>query len=193
MGHMMRVTALRTGNLVIVDGDIYRVHAVEHRTPGKGNACMQTKLRSIKTGNLIDKRFLSNEKVERAELDNIKMEFLYKDDTGYIFMNTENYEQLHLSEDVIGEGVGFLLPNTQVQVEFYDNKPVGIEFKLNVVLKVVDTEPFMKRATASAQTKPATLETGLKIIVPGFVAVGELVKVNTETTEYVSRADSYDE
>lgn len=193
MADIIKVTRLRAGNLIVMDGDLYRVHSVEHRTPGKGNACMQTKLRNLKNGNIMDKRFLSVESVEKAQLDVHKMEFLYKEDDSYIFMNTENYEQVHLSDETIGDGVGFLLPNTTVQVEFYNGEPVGIEFPLNVVLKVVETEPFMKRATASAQTKPAILETGLRVIVPGFIAVDELIKVNTETMEYVSRADSYDD
>ncbi|MEI6093055.1 MAG: elongation factor P [bacterium] len=193
MADMIKVTLLRSGNLIIMDGELYHVQAVEHRTPGKGNACMQTKLRNLKSGNTMDKRFLSNEKVEKAQLDNISMEFLYKEEHGYVFMNTENYEQVHLDEETIGEGIGYLLPNTKVQVEFYDGKAVGIEFPQTVVLKVMETEPFMKRATASAQVKPAILETGLKVIIPGFVAAGELVRVNTETGEYVERASSYDE
>jgi len=193
MADIIRVTKLRAGNLIVLEGDLYRVEAVEHRTPGKGNSCMQTKIRNLKNGNISDKRFLSNETVEKAQLDVHKMEYLYKEDNGYVFMNLESYEQMHLSEEVIGDGVGFLLPNTTVEVEFYNEEPVGLEFAQNVVLKVVDTEPFVKRATASAQTKPAILETGLRIIVPGFVMVGELIKVNTETLEYVSRADSYDD
>lgn len=192
MAEMIRVTKLRIGNLIIMDGDLYRVHSVDHRTPGKGNACMQTRLRSVKNGNLIDKRFLSDEKVEKAELDNTEMEYLYHDGSNYIFMNTANYEQIHLSEDTIGEGIGFLLPNTKVKVDFYNSEPVGIEFPLTVVLKIVETEPFVKRATASGQTKPAILETGLKIIVPGYLTVDELIRVNTETMEYVERADKYD-
>ena len=193
MADMIKVTRLRAGNLIIFEGELYLVQAVDHRTPGKGNACMQTKLRNLKTGNTTDIRFLSNEKVEKAQLDNVSMEFLYKEGADYVFMNTQNYEQIHLNDETIGEGIGFLLPNTKVQVEFYEGKPVGIEFPQTVVLKVVDTEPFMKRATASAQVKPAILETGLKVIIPGFVAAGELIRVNTETCEYVERADSYDE
>lgn len=192
MSEMLRVTKLRIGNLITLDGDLYRVHSVDHRTPGKGNACIQTKLRSVKNGNLIDKRFLSDEKVEKAELDNVEMEFLYHDGTGYVFMNTSNYEQVHLSEDVIGEGVGFLLPNTKVKVDFYNSEPVGLEFPQTVVLRIVETEPFVKRATASAQNKPAVLETGLRITVPGYLTVDELIRVNTETMEYVERADKYD-
>jgi elongation factor P len=154
---------------------------------------MQTKLRNLKNGNISDKRFLSNENVEKAQLDVHKMEYLYKEDNGYVFMNLESYEQVHLTEEVIGDGVGFLLPNSIVMVEFYDEKPVGVEFATNVVLKVTSTDPFVKKATQSAQTKPAILETGLRVIVPGFVSEGELIKVNTETLEYVSRADSYDD
>lgn len=193
MADMIKVTRLRTGNLIIFEGELYLVQAVDHRTPGKGNACIQAKLRNLKTGNTTDKRFLSNEKVEKAQLDNVSMEFLYKEGADYVFMNMQNYEQIHLNDETIGEGVGYLLPNTKVQVEFYEGKAVGIEFPQTVVLKVVDTEPFMKRATASAQVKPATLETGLKVTIPGFVATGELIRVNTETGEYVERADSYDE
>lgn len=193
MADIIRVTRLRVGNLIVLDGDLYRVASVEHRTPGKGNSCMQTKLRNLKNGNISDKRFLSNENVEKAQLDVHKMEYLYKEDNAYVFMNLETYEQVHLNDEVIGDGVGFLLPNTTVMVEFYNDAPVGIEFATNVVLKVVETEPFVKRATASAQTKPAILETGLRVIVPGFVSEGELIKVNTETLEYVSRADSYDD
>ncbi len=192
MAEMLRVTKLRIGNLIILDGDLYRVHSVDHRTPGKGNACMQTKLRSVKNGNLIDKRFLSDEKVEKAELDNTQMEYLYHDGTGYVFMNTANYEQVHLSEDAIGEGIGFLLPNTKVKVDFYNSEPVGVEFPQSVVLRIVETEPFVKRATASGQNKPAVLETGLKITVPSYLTVDELIRVNTETVEYVERADKYD-
>jgi len=192
MAEMLRVTKLRIGNLIIMDGDLYRVHSVDHRTPGKGNACMQTKLRSVKNGNLIDKRFLSDEKVEKAELDNTEMEYLYHDGTGYVFMNTSTYEQIHLSEDAIGEGIGFLLPNTKVKVDFYNSEPVGVEFPQSVVLRIVDTEPCVKRATASGQNKPAVLETGLKITVPSYLTVDELIRVNTETVEYVERADKYD-
>lgn len=192
MAEMLRVTKLRIGNLIIMEGDLYRVHSVDHRTPGKGNACMQTKLRSVKNGNLVDKRFLSDEKVEKAELENTEMEFLYHDGTGYVFMNTASYEQVHLSEETIGEGIGFLLPNTKVKVDFYNSEPVGLEFPQTVVLRIVETEPFVKRATASGQNKPAVLETGLKITVPGYLTVDELIRVNTETVEYVERADKYD-
>jgi elongation factor P len=108
-------------------------------------------------------------------------------------MDTTTYEQITLSDEMIGENKEYILPNSTVRVDFYDSKPVGIELPLTVVLKVVDTEPFVKRATASAQLKPATLETGLKVTVPGFVNIDDLVKVNTETGEYVSRANSYDE
>jgi elongation factor P len=190
---MIKATKIRVGNIILLDGDLYRVHSTDHRTPGKGVACMQTKLRNLNTGNMIDKRFNSDEKIEKAFLDTVEMEYLYKDDTGYVFMNTENFEQVILADDMVGDGKDFLLANTKVFVEFYEGNPVGVEFPKTVILKVVETEPFVKRATASAQTKPAVLETGLKVIVPGFVDVDQLIKVNTETSEYIARADNYDE
>lgn len=193
MAGIVKATRLRSGNLVLIDGDLYRVHSVEHRTPGKGNACMQTKLRNLATGNMIDKRFNSDDKVEKASLDTAQMEFLYEDETGFIFMDTNSYEQITLNQEMIGDDKGYLLSNTKVKVEFYDGKPVGLELPLTVVLRVEETEPFVKRATASAQVKPATMETGLRVTIPGFVESGDLVKINTETGDYVSRVNSYDE
>jgi len=188
MGEIIKVTKMRVGNLVVFEGELYRVHSVDHRTPGKGNACIQTKLRHLAKGNLIDKRFLSDVKIEKASLDTHDMEFLYEEDNGYIFMNNESYEQMTLSKELIDEDAGYLLPNMNIKVEFYNEEPVGIQLPLTVTLKVTDTEPYVKKATASAQTKPATLETGLKVIVPGFVQVGEAIRVNTETGEYIERA-----
>jgi len=193
MSGIVKATKLRAGNLIVLDGELYRVHSVEHRTPGKGNACMQTKLRNVNNGNMVDKRFLSDVKVEKASLENIDMEFLYMDETNFIFMNSSNYEQVSLSEDIIGDNKYFILPNTKVQVEFYNNNPVGIELPMTVILKVIETEPHIKRSTASSSNKPAVLETGYKVMVPGFVEVDELIKINTETGEYLTRVSSYDE
>ena len=190
---MIKAIRLRSGNIILIDGKLFRVHSVEHRTPGKGASCIQTKLRNLSTGNMIDKRFNPDERVEKATLDSSAMEYLYSDETGFVFMNMETYEQISLDAELIGDGREYLLPNTSVQVDFYDGTPVGVEFPRTVVLKVVDTEPSIKKATASALVKPAILETGLKVTVPGFVSTGELIKVNTETGEYVSRANSYDD
>ena len=190
---IVKATKLRSGNLIILEGDLFRVHSVEHRTPGKGNACMQTKLRNIASGNMIEKRFLSDVKVEKASLDSSSMEYLYQDDTGYVFMDTTSYEQTTLSEEMVGDSKWYMLPNISVKVEFYDGKAVGIEFPLTIVLKVTETDPYVKKATASATTKPAVLETGLKVIVPGFIEIDELVKVSTDSGEYLSRASSYDD
>lgn len=193
MAGIVKATKLRSGNLILLEGDLYRVHSVEHRTPGKGNACMQTKLRNIATGNMVEKRFLSDVKVEKASLDNVAMEYLYDDENGMVFMNSNTYEQVTLSFDVVGDNKNFMLPNILVQVEFYNGQAVGIELPMNVVLKVIETEPYLKRATASSTTKPAVLETGYKTVIPGFVEVDELVKINTETGDYVTRVSSYDE
>ncbi len=193
MAGVVKATKLRSGNLILLEGELYRVHSVEHRTPGKGNACMQTKLRNINTGNMVEKRFLSDVKVEKAILDNVDMEYLYDDENGMVFMNTSTYEQVVLPSDVIGENKFFMLPNIVVKVEFYNEKAVGIELPLTVILKVLETEPYLKRATASSTTKPAVLETDYKTVIPGFVEVGELVKINTETGDYVTRVNSYDD
>jgi elongation factor P len=193
MSGIVKATKLRPGNLIVLEGDLYRVHSVEHRTPGKGNACMQTKLRNVANGNMVDKRFLSDVKVEKANLDSVEMEFLYHDEDNFIFMNTSNYEQVSLSNDVIGDNKYFILPNTVVKVDYYNNSPVGIELPMTVVLKVTETEPYIKRATASSTTKPAVLETGYKVVIPGFIEVDELIKVNTETGEYLTRASAYDD
>ena len=193
MAGILKATKLRAGNLVIMDGELFRVYSTDHRTPGKGNACIKAKLRSLSSGNMTEKRFNSDDKIERAILESIKMEYLYEDGDFFVFMNTENYEQVNIDNELVGDNKFFILPNSEVNIEFHDGKPVGITLPMNVILKVEETPPFVKKATASAQIKPATLETGYKINVPGFVESGDLIKINTETTEYVARANSYDD
>lgn len=193
MGRIVKATKLRVGNLIILEGELYRVHSVDHRTPGKGNACMQTKLRNLASGNMVDKRFLSDVKVEKASLDNVDMEFLYEDESGFVFMNSITYEQLTLPFEIIGENKELMLPNIVVQVEFFNGTAVGIELPMNVVLKVIETEPCIKRVTASSSNKPAILETGFRTNVPSFVELGDLIKINTETGDYVTRVSSYNE
>lgn len=193
MADYLKATKLRPGQLVLIDNKLYRVHSVEHRTPGKGKAHMQAKLRDIVSGTMTDKRFNSDEKIERASLEYVSMEFLYENGENLVFMNTETYEQVELSDDVVGDLKGYLLANAIVKIELYDGKPVGIEPAKNVVLKVEETPPAIKGATAQAQLKPATTETGLIVNVPSFIATGDLIKVSTETGDYVSRANSYDE
>ena len=178
---------LRSGYVIKVKGDLYRVMSAEHRTPGKGRAFMQAKLRKLKDGTQTEIKFRADEGVERAEMEQVDMEFLYEDPSGYCFMNCETYEQIFLDEQIIGDGKKFMLPNTRIIVEFCDNEAIGVSFPEMVELKVTETEPGLKGATASGSGKPATLETGLVVTVPQFIKIGESVKVSTTSGEYLER------
>ena len=178
---------LRSGYVIKVKGDLYRVMSAEHRTPGKGRAFMQAKLRKLKDGTQTEIKFRADEGVARAEMEPVDMEFLYEDPSGYCFMNCETYEQIFLDEKIIGDGKKFMLPNTRIIVEFCDNEAIGVSFPEMVELKVTETEPGLKGATASGSGKPATLETGLVVTVPQFIKIGESVKVSTTSGEYLER------
>ena len=178
---------LRSGYVIKVKGDLYRVMSAEHRTPGKGRAFMQAKLRKLKDGTQTEIKFRADEGVERAEMEQVDMEFLYEDPSGYCFMNCETYEQIFLDEKIIGDGKKFMLPNTRIIVEFCENEAIGVSFPEMVELKVTDTEPGLKGATASGSGKPAALETGLVVTVPQFIKIGESVKVSTTSGEYLER------
>ncbi len=183
----MQATQIRKGQVIEVGGDPCRVMDFRHVTPGKGQAVVQTRLRNLRTGSSFEQRFRSTESVERVVVEEQTFEYLYHDGTDYIFMNTETYEQIALSEDLLGDTVHYLLPNTQISVEFYQGQPIGIKPPPTVNLKVVETEPSLKGATASAQNKPATLETGLIVQVPPFVDIGDVIKVDTSEGKYVER------
>ena len=178
---------LRSGYVIKVKGDLYRVMSAEHRTPGKGRAFMQAKLGKLKDGTQTEIKFRADEGVERAEMEQVDMEFLYEDTSCYCFMNCETYEQIFLDEKIIGDGKKFMLPNTRIIVEFCENEAIGVSFPEMVELKVTDTEPGLKGATASGSGKPATLETGLVITVPQFIKIGESVKVSPTSGEYLER------
>ncbi len=185
---MVKATQLRPGMIIRHDGDLFTVFSVEHRTPGNKRGAMQTKMRNLRTGSIIDYRFRAEDFVERAVLDEIEFEFLYADGEGYHFMNTENFEQIHLAPEILGDAVYYLIGNMQIKLEFYEGKPIGVLLPDTVDLKVVETEPTMQKATASAVMKPAKLETGLTIQVPPFINVGDKVKVDTSEARYVQRA-----
>ena len=187
MGTFVNGNGLRSGYVIKVKGDLYRVMSAEQRTPGKGRAFMQAKLRKLKDGTQTEIKFRADEGVERAEMEQVDMEFLYEDPSGYCFMNCETYEQIYLDEKIIGDGKKFMLPNTRIIVEFCENEAIGVSFPEMVELKVTDTEPGLKGATASGSGKPATLETGLVVTVPQFIKIGELVKVSTTSGEYLER------
>ena len=174
--------------LINVDGNLFRVLDVMHVTPGNLRGFVRVKLRNIRNGSLSDQKLRSEDSVDRATLDEREMQYLYHEGEDYHFMDTSSYEQIHISSEALGDSVNYLKPEMTIQVEFYGEEPVGIELPQTVDLKVLDTAPGIKGATASAQVKPATLETGLVVQVPPFVNNGDLIRVNTETGEYLSRA-----
>src|SRR5579872_7349572 len=184
---MVKATQLRPGMIIQHQGDLYTVFSVEHRTPGNKRGSMQTKMRSLRTGSIVDYRFRAEEFIERAIMDEMEFEFLYGDTSGYHFMNSQTYEQLSLDKEILGDVVDYLIPNLQVKIEFYEGKPMGVLLPDTVDLTVTATEPTVQKATASAVGKPATLETGLVINVPPFVNNGDKVKVDTSEGRYIQR------
>ena len=174
--------------LIKMENDLFRILDLQHVTPGNLRGFVRVKMRHIRNGTLNDNRFRSEDQVERAVLDEREMQYLYQDGDDFYFMDTTNYEQIHISSEALGESVGYLKPEMTIQVEFYGTEPVGIELPQTVDLKVTDTVPGIKGATASNQIKPATLETGVVVNVPPFINNGDVIRVNTETGEYLSRA-----
>jgi len=185
---MLKATQLRPGMIIVHDGDLYSVHSVDHRTPGNKRGAMATRMRNLRSGSIIDYRFRAEDFVERAVLDEVEFQYLYSDGEGYHFMNTESFEQLSVSGEVLGDAVNYLIPNQVLKLEFYEGKPIGALLPDTVDLTVVDTEPTVQKATASAVMKPAKLETGLTIQVPPFISNGDKVKVDTSEARYVQRA-----
>jgi elongation factor P len=173
--------------LIKIGTDLFRILDLQHFTPGNKRGFIQARMRNIRTSTQADQKFRAEEDVERATLDEREMQYLYHDGDHYHFMDTSTYEQIHIGAEALGESVHYLIPDAIIRVEFYDVEPVGIELPQTVDLIVKETVPGIKGATASAQVKPATLETGLVIQVPPFVNEGDKVRVNTETGEYQSR------
>jgi elongation factor P len=188
MADTLLATQLRKGMIVKIDRDLYRIFDRQHVTPGNLRGFVRVKMRNLRTQAMAEEKFRSEDLVERATLEEKEMQYLYNDGSGYHFMDTESYEQVQLSADVLGDAVGFLKPEMSIHIEFYGEQPVGIELPQTVDLKVVETTPAIKGSTASAQLKPATLETGVVVNVPPFVSEGDVVRINTETGEYLSRA-----
>jgi len=181
-------TRLKKGMLIKMENDLFRILELQHVTPGNLRGFVRVKMRNIRNGSLNDNRFRSEDQVERAVLDEREMQYLYHDGDDFYFMDTANYEQIHISSEALGDSVNYLKGEMTIQVEFYGSEPVGIELPQTVDLKVTDTAPGIKGATASNQIKPATLETGVVVNVPPFINNGDVVRINTETGEYLSRA-----
>jgi len=181
-------TQLRPGMVIKHNGELCSVFSVEHRTPGNLRAFIQAKLRNLRTGAMFEHRFRSPDPIDKITVDEVTMEYLYAEGEHYTFMNMENYEQISLGKDVLGDAVDYLVPNLQITVEFFDGKAVGIELPQTVELTVVETEPGLKSATASNVTKPAKTETGLVVYVPPFINQGDKIRVDTSEGAYLSRA-----
>lgn len=184
----LKATQLRKGMIIEFNNDLYRLIEVMHVTPGKGQASVQTKMKNIKTGIKAENRFRSDETAIKASLDSKEMEFLYQDGEQYYFMDTETYDQIPINSEMIGDDKYYILPNTKVTINFYQNEAIGLELPGTVILKIAETEPALKSATVTTSFKPAVLETGLKIQVPPFISEGELIKVDTSDGRYLERA-----
>jgi elongation factor P len=187
MASSIQATRLRKGMLIKMGDNLCRILDLHHLTPGNKRAHIQVRMRNIRSMTLADHKFRAEEDVERATLDEREMQYLYNDGDSYYFMDTSTYEQIHISAEGLGDSKDYLIADAVIRVEFYESEPVGIELPATVDLVVKETVPGIKGATASAQVKPATLETGLVIQVPPFVNEGDKVRVNTETGEYQSR------
>src|SRR5438067_13403535 len=179
----------RKGMVIIgEDGQLYQCVDRELRTPGNLPSKLTLKLKSLKTGFVNQVRVHPEDKVEQAYLEKREMQYLYKDGDSYVFMDTENFDQFHLQHELVGDLMLYLKEGEKGHVIMYEDKPLSLELPATVELKIVDTEPSVKGATAAAQYKPAILETGLKVTVPPFVGIGEMIAVDTRTGEYLSRA-----
>jgi elongation factor P len=185
---MLAATQIRPGMVIKFNNELYSIFSMVHRTPGNLRGFVQVKMRSLRSGSQTEHRFSSEDRVERAILDEQEMEYLYDDGEYYYFMNTESYEQLHLTKDSLGDAVDYLIPQLKVNVEFYEGKPMSVELPPTVDMTVVETEPGLKGSTVSNVTKPAKLETGLVVNVPPFINQGEKIRVSTAGGTYQERA-----
>jgi elongation factor P len=184
---MIAATQVKRGMTIKLNGELYRVFSFQHITPGNWRGMVQTKLKSVKSGSIIEHRFRSEDRIEQAYLETHEVEYLYSDGSDYYFMNTESFEQFHLPADLLEDSIPFMTSNIKLQIEYYDGKPIGVEMPASVELRVVSTEPALRGATVSNVNKPATLETGLVIQVPPFVNEGELIRVDTNEGKYMER------
>ncbi len=185
---MAQANRIRAGAVIIYNGELARVLQVTHLTPGNLRAMVQMKARYIRSGMQFENRFRATEDVELAFLEKHQMEYLFDDGERYHLMNTETYEQIEMDREMIGDAIHYLLPNTKVEVTFYEGSAIGVELPSTVTLKVVEAEPSVKKQTASSSYKKCVVETGLTVMVPPFVEAGDSIKISTETGEYLERA-----
>lgn len=184
---MISVNDLKTGLTLELDHGLWSVIEFLHVKPGKGAAFVRTKLKNVETGQVVEKTFRAGEKVAKAMLDRRDMQYLYKEGTEYVMMDSENYEQISLSEAQIGDGLKYLKENMNLSVLLHDGKVIGVDLPMQVELEVADTPPSEKGNTAQGGSKRATMETGVVVNVPFFVQVGDRIRIDTRTNEYLDR------
>jgi len=185
---MIAATQIRSGMVIKFNGDLYSIFTMTHRTPGNLRGFVQVKMRNLRNGSMNEHRFASEDKVEKAILDEHKMEYMYKDADFFYFMNTETYEQVQLSTEFIGDSANYMIDNLPVIVTFYDGRPISVAPPPTVDLLIVETEPGLRTGSVSNVGKAATLETGLVVTVPQFIDQGERIRVNTAEGTYMERA-----
>ncbi len=185
---MIQATQMRPGMVIKFNNELFSIFSVVHRTPGNLRGFVQAKMRNLRSGNMTEHRFSSEDRVERAVLEEQEMEYLYDDGEFFYFMNTESFEQMHLTKEILGDAVQYLIPQLHVSVEFFEGQPMSVELPATVDMTVVETEPGLKGASVSNVTKPAKLETGLVVQVPPFINEGEKIRVNTAEGTYQERA-----
>jgi len=177
----------RKGLKIEMSGEPFVIVDFQHVKPGKGGAFVRTKIKSLISGNVLDKTFRSGEKVEKPDLEEKKMSFLYRDESGYCFMDSETYDQMTLKEDQIGDAIDYLKENIEMDLLFHNGTPIGIDLPMFMELEIVETDPGIRGNTASGGSKPAKLETGITVQVPLFLNGGDIVKVDTRTGDYIER------
>src|SRR5438067_4060744 len=181
-------TQIRRGMVIVFEGDPVRVIEFRHHTPGNLRAMVQAKLKNLRSGNSFEHRFRAADSIEPASMETHDLEYMYDAGGTYYFMNTENYDQLEMDEEMLGDNAPWMQPGMKILAEYYDGRPIGIELPQYVVLEVVDTAPVMKTATKTASSKPAKLENGVTVNVPEFISTGERLRINPSTGEYMDRA-----
>ncbi|MDR4509129.1 MAG: elongation factor P [Candidatus Brocadiaceae bacterium] len=184
---MISATEIKRGIVIKYDGELYQVVDFQHVTPGNWRGMVQAKLKHMKQGNVVQKRFRSTEKLEDIFLEHRTMEYLYKDGENYCFMDIENYEQVLLPEEAVKDAIPYMALNSQAKIAFYEDRALSVELPTSVTLKIVETDPGMKGDTVVNVYKPATLETGLVVKVPLFINTGEIIKVDTRSGEFLGR------
>jgi elongation factor P len=179
---------MRPGQTLDIDGTLFTIVNYQHVKPGKGQAFVKTKLKNVRSGAVVDRTFRADEKVNLAVLDKREMQYLYEDDAGLVFMDNESYEQVHVDPELLGEARKFLKDGTVCLIPVYEGTPVGADLPVTIELEITETEPGLKGDRVAGALKPATVETGATVQVPLFVTIGDKIKVDTRSGEYLSRA-----